>query len=103
MIVRGNGALARAQSVLEKPIQTILSGPAASIIGARSLSGLEYFIVSDIGGTTTDIATVRGGWPKLNPKGANVGGFRTLVRAIDMATIRLGGDSEVQFNTAGEI
>lgn len=103
MIVRGNGALARAQSVLEKPIQTILSGPAASIIGARSLSGLEYFIVSDIGGTTTDIVTVRGGWPKLNPKGANVGGFRTLVRAIDMATIRLGGDSEVQFNTAGEI
>ena len=101
MIVLGNGALTNAQSVLEKLIQTISSGPAASVIGARFLSGLEDIIVSDIGGTTTEIATVRDGWPQLDPKGANVGGFRTLARAIDMATIGFGGDNEVQFDTAG--
>jgi len=52
-------------------------------------------LISDIGGTTTDVATVRNGWPALNEAGADVGGYRTLVKAIDMKTLGLGGDSEV--------
>ena len=95
MIVKGDGSIASAESVMQTPIETILSGPAASVIGARYLTGESDFLISDIGGTTTDVATVIDGWPKLNDAGADVGGYRTLVKAIDMKTLGLGGDSEV--------
>ena len=103
MIVKGDGSIASADSIIEKPIETILSGPAASVIGANYISGLNNFIISDVGGTTTDVAIVRNGWPKLNEKGAMAGGYRTLVRAIDMQTIGLGGDSEVEINFKGVV
>ncbi|NNE62552.1 MAG: hypothetical protein HKN34_00585, partial [Gammaproteobacteria bacterium] len=103
MIVKGDGSIASADSVIEKPIETILSGPAASVIGANFLSGLNDFIIADIGGTTSDVATVRNGWPYLNEKGAMAGGYRTLVRAIDMQTVGLGGDSEVELDHKGNI
>lgn len=95
MIVKGDGSIASAESVMQTPIETILSGPAASVIGARYLTGESDFLISDIGGTTTDVATVVDGWPALNDAGADVGGYRTLVKAIDMKTMGLGGDSEV--------
>ena len=101
MIVKGDGSIANADSIIDKPIETILSGPAASVIGANYISGLNNFIISDVGGTTTDVAVVRNGWPTLNEKGAMAGGYRTLVRAIDMQTIGLGGDSEVEINFKG--
>jgi N-methylhydantoinase A/oxoprolinase/acetone carboxylase beta subunit len=96
MIVKGDGSIASAESVIAKPIETILSGPAASVIGARFLTGESDFLISDIGGTTTDVASVINGWPGLNNDGADVGGYRTLVKAIDMKTLGLGGDSEVE-------
>lgn len=103
MIVKGDGTIASARSVIEKPIETILSGPAASVIGARVLTGLNDFVVADMGGTTTDVATVTNGWPQLNARGANIGGFHTLVEAIDMQTIGLGGDSHVLIDESGTV
>lgn len=98
MIVKGDGSIANAESVMYTPIETIMSGPAASVIGARYLTGESDFLISDIGGTTTDAATVVDGWPALNNDGADVGGYRTLVKAIDMKTLGLGGDSEVEID-----
>ncbi|MBT5219813.1 MAG: hydantoinase/oxoprolinase family protein [Woeseia sp.] len=95
MIVKGDGSLASAELVIERPIETILSGPAASVIGARYLSREKNFLISDIGGTTTDIATAHDGWPDVNHEGSLVGEYRTMVHAIDMQTSGLGGDSEV--------
>jgi len=95
MIVKGDGSLASAELVIERPIETILSGPAASVIGARYLSREKNFLISDIGGTTTDIATAHDGWPDVNHEGSLVGEYRTMVHAIDMRTSGLGGDSEV--------
>lgn len=96
MVVRGDGALMSAAQARERPIETILSGPAASIVGARWLTGVDTALVSDIGGTTTDIALLRGGRPAIDPQGARVGGWRTMVEAVAMRTTGLGGDSEVQ-------
>jgi len=103
MIVKGDGTLATAETVAERPIETILSGPAASVIGAKFLSGLGDFVLSDIGGTTTDVATLKGGWPRLNREGSVVGGWRTMVHAIDMQTLGLGGDSEVAMDGPGAV
>jgi len=103
MIVKGDGSLALAQSVATRPIETVLSGPAASLVGAQWLSGLQSFIMSDMGGTTTDLGVLIDGRPRVNEEGAEVGGWRTMVRAIDVRTIGLGGDSEVALGVAGKL
>ncbi len=95
MVVRGDGALVSAAFARQRPIETILSGPAASLVGARFLAGVDAAIVSDIGGTTTDVAVLAAGRPRLDPEGATVGGWRTMVEAVAMRTFGLGGDSEV--------
>ena len=96
MVVRGDGSLVSADFVLDRPIETILSGPAASLVGAAHLVGSDDAVISDIGGTTTDIAVLRGGEPELGQDGATVGGHRTMVEAVAMHTHGIGGDSEVQ-------
>lgn len=99
MIVRGDGSLVSAAFAGERPIETILSGPAASVIGALHLANVTDGLVVDIGGTTTDVAVISNGRPSVTGGGAVVGGHRTMVEAVDMATIGLGGDSEVRIDT----
>ena len=101
MVVRGDGALISAAEARLRPIETILSGPAASLVGARHLTGLDNAVVSDIGGTTTDVAVLDGGRPRLDADGAVVGGYRTMVEAVAMRTFGLGGDSEVRIDDRG--
>jgi len=103
MIVKGDGTLALAESVATRPIETVLSGPAASLVGAQWLSGLQSFIMSDMGGTTTDLGILIDGRPKVTAQGAEVGGWRTMVRAIDVRTVGLGGDSEIHLGPQGKI
>ncbi len=98
MIVKGDGSLVRAAWALHRPIETILSGPAASVVGAWHLAGQRDVWVVDVGGTTTDIAVLRDGRPRLNPQGAQVGSWRTMVEAVDVHTVGLGGDSRVCLN-----
>ena len=106
MVVKGDGSLVRAEWALQRPIETILSGPAASAVGAWHLAGQDGTNVKDgdlwvvdVGGTTTDIAALRSGHPRLNPEGAQVGHWRTMVEAVDVHTVGLGGDSHVQLNS----
>jgi len=95
-IVGGDGKLLSAAEARQRPVETILSGPAASVIMARATTGLANGIVIDMGGTTSDIAVLRGGQPGLSPNGALVGGWPTSVSAVDVRTCGLGGDSHVQ-------
>ena len=101
MVVRGDGALISSAEARLRPIETILSGPAASLVGARYLTGLDRAVVSDIGGTTTDVAVLEGGQPRLAEEGAVVGGHRTMVEAVALRTYGLGGDSEVHIDDRG--
>src|SRR6056297_196165 len=103
MVVRGDGALISAAQARARPIETILSGPAASIVGARWMTGADHALVSDIGGTTTDVAVLRDGKPMIDPAGARVGPWGTMVEAVAMRTTGLGGDSEVQVIDEGLI
>jgi len=97
MMVQGDGTLVNVASALRRPVGTVLSGPAASVLGACALSGHRDAIVADMGGTTTDIAVVRGGLPELGFDGAMVGQWRPMVEAVKVYAIGLGGDSEVRF------
>jgi len=103
MVVKGDGSLVRAEWAMQRPIETILSGPAASAVGAWHLAGRRSVWVVDVGGTTTDIAALHDGQPRLNPDGARVGGWRTMVEAVDVHTAGLGGDSHVRFDCQGQL
>ncbi len=100
MVVQGDGSLITAEMALSRPVETILSGPAASLVGAQYLANEKDMIVSDMGGTTSDVAVLRDGRPVLDESGAVVGGFRTMVRAVSVRTYGLGGDSEIRWDTA---
>lgn len=95
MVVKGDGSMMSADVAMLRPVETILSGPAASIVGAIHLANSPVTVVSDIGGTTTDIAILHDGNPQIAREGALVGGFRTFVEAVDVYTVGLGGDSQV--------
>ncbi|MCI1304896.1 MAG: hydantoinase/oxoprolinase family protein [Lachnospiraceae bacterium] len=103
MIVKGDGSLMTASCAKRKPIETVLSGPASSVMGGMFLSGCKDAFVIDIGGTTTDIANVRNGSLKIRDEGARVGKWYTHVRAAEIFTAGLGGDSRIFLNGKKEI
>ena len=103
MVVKGDGSLMSADQAEERPVETIMSGPAASVIGGLFLSGKDDGVVVDIGGTTTDIARLHDRRVSLCPEGATCGGWQTRVKAIQMYTHGLGGDSWCRIHEDGRI
>lgn len=95
MMMKCDGSLVRIEEALQRPVESIFSGPAASLVGAAHLTGLETCATVDVGGTSTDIAMISGGIPEISDSGARVGGWKTMVKAIRMETSALGGDSLV--------
>ena len=95
-VVKGDGSIATEKSIKEKPIDTALSGPAASMIGTINLTGIENAVVTDMGGTTTDTGIVKDKRVELSEKGADIGGWRIKIKSAKLHTIGLGGDSAVQ-------
>jgi len=97
VVVKGDGTLMSSDMAKHRPVETILSGPAASVAGARHLTGIKDALVVDMGGTTTDTAALENNLVSLNEKGSNVGGHRTHVQALEIRTTGLGGDSLIGF------
>lgn len=98
MMVKGNGSLINTRTALRQPVGTVLSGPAASVVGACALSGMDNAIIADMGGTTTDIAVVTNGQPELSSDGVRIGDWKPMVEAVRVISTGLGGDSEVRFS-----
>jgi N-methylhydantoinase A/oxoprolinase/acetone carboxylase beta subunit len=81
---------------MDFPAQTILSGPAASVMGSLAFAfDDEESLVMDIGGTTTDMAILVKHVPVLNPLGICLGPYKTLIRSLESHSIPVGGDSNV--------
>jgi len=103
MVVRGDGTLMSDEFAARTPVETIHSGPAASAIGGRFLSGLDDALVVDVGGTTTDLALVENGQVTVTTEGAMVGEYKTSVQAANLLSIALGGDSHITYARDGRI
>lgn len=96
-IVKADGGTMPLKMAREKPIQSIFSGPAASVMGVLgTVPADEDALLLDIGGTTTDMAVLVNGVPLLERDGISIGGHRTLVRALQVESIGIGGDSFVR-------
>lgn len=96
MVVRTDGSLMSAKLALTRPVETILSGPAASILAGRSFTDMEDYLIIDMGGTTTDVSVVNNGKPVMADSGVQIGGWRTYVKGVFVDTFALGGDSAVR-------
>lgn len=94
-ISQNDGTLMSADFVRAYPALTFASGPTNSLRGAYKLTGLEDAIVVDIGGTTSDIGVLQGGFPRESNVIVNIGGIRTNFRMPDILAVGLGGGSLV--------
>lgn len=96
-ILKADGGTMSLDASLDSPGQTILSGPAASVMGSLPFAAEnEETLVLDIGGTTTDMAILLRQVPLLDPFGIELGGFKTLIRALRTHSVPVGGDSAVR-------
>ena len=98
MVVKGDGSHMLDRVAREFPVETVLSGPAASVVGAAQLFANADAAVVDMGGTTLDVALIRNGAPILSETGARIGEFQTSIKAMAIQTIGLGGDSEIDLS-----
>jgi N-methylhydantoinase A/oxoprolinase/acetone carboxylase beta subunit len=94
-MVKSDGTLTTVNVAKERPVETILTGPAASVIGTKYLTGLNDFIMIDQGGTTCLTSIVKNGWPLIDEEGATIASYKTRVKALKLRAIGLGGDSHI--------
>ena len=94
-VMKSNGGVMSADDIGEQPITTILSGPAAGVLGAALVATMAEFdsvLTLDAGGTSTDVSVVRSSEPTMTTEGA-VGRFPVKVPMVDVVTVGTGGGS----------
>lgn len=99
-ISQNDGTLISAEQAAGFPVLAIGSGPTNSMRGAAFLTGIEDAIVMDVGGTTTDIGVLAGGFPRESSIAVDIGGVRTNFRMPDILAIGLGGGTRVRLDPA---
>ncbi|SMF09490.1 N-methylhydantoinase A [Xaviernesmea oryzae] len=95
LLMQSNGGVAGAATIRQAPALTALSGPAAGVVGARSVAaacGIKDIITVDIGGTSADICLIKDGRIGLTQHG-KVGEWPLPLPMVDMVTIGAGGGS----------
>ncbi|MBC5648987.1 hydantoinase/oxoprolinase family protein [Christensenella tenuis] len=101
VIVRSDGTLMSEEFSRLRPVETILCGPAASVLGGVQLADEQNSMIIDMGGTTTDISLVKDGAPVRVKDGVSIGKWRTFVKGVFIDTFGLGGDSAVRLGDSG--
>ncbi|MBW1697000.1 MAG: hydantoinase/oxoprolinase family protein [Deltaproteobacteria bacterium] len=96
-ILKADGGNMKFESSIDHPGLTILSGPAASVMGSigYAAKGMDSLVI-DIGGTTTDMAILIDRVPLLDALGIELAGYKTLIRSLETHSVGIGGDSEVK-------
>jgi N-methylhydantoinase A/oxoprolinase/acetone carboxylase beta subunit len=95
-LTQNDGTVMSAEAAIALPLISFASGATNSMRGAAFLSGLADAMVIDVGGTSTDVGQLRGGFPREANSVVEIGGVRTLFRMPDLISIGLGGGSVVE-------
>ncbi|MGB8327018.1 MAG: hydantoinase/oxoprolinase family protein [Steroidobacteraceae bacterium] len=94
-ILRSDGGLASASSAEEFPVNLLMSGPAGGVTGALWVAlqaGFPNLLTVDVGGTSTDVALIQGGEPRLRRE-TTVGDVTVRASSVDIRTVGAGGGS----------
>ena len=105
LIMKSDGGVTSAATCVRQPVQTVLSGPAAGVVGAVSVAraaGHRDIISIDVGGTSADICLVRDGRPEVTKDGM-VGPFPLKLPMVDIHTIGAGGGSIAAVGAGGRL
>lgn len=98
VIVRSDGSLMSREFARLRPVETLLCGPVASLMGAQELTSAKNAIIVDMGGTTTDVAFLQNGHPRRVNGGIHIGNWDTFVKGLFVDTFALGGDSGIRLH-----
>jgi len=104
-IMKSNGGVLSANEVVNQPITTVLSGPAAGALGAALIcgrAGFDKVLTCDGGGTSTDVSVVLDGEPTLTTEGT-VGAYPSKIPMIDVVTVGAGGGSIAWISREGTL
>jgi N-methylhydantoinase A len=105
MIMESSGGVMTAKAAREKPVYTVLSGPAGGVVASTfigRLTGFQNLITIDMGGTSTDISLILNGKPVLTSEG-NIAGIPIRVPIIDINAIGAGGGSIAWIDEGGAL
>ncbi len=94
-LTQNDGTVMLAEVAEAYPVYSFASGPTNSMRGAAFLSKRDEALVIDVGGTTTDIGSLRHGFPREANNVVEIGGVRTLFRMPDLLSLGLGGGTIV--------
>jgi N-methylhydantoinase A len=103
--IHSNGGLMSVAAVMQAPVRTCVSGPAAGVVGAASIgiaAGLPDLITFDVGGTSTDVSLIEGGRP-LFTSARSVAGYPVKTPMLDIHVIGAGGGSIARLDDAGAL
>ena len=104
-VMKSNGGVLSAEEVVNQPITTVLSGPAAGALGAAVVAeraGFRQVVTLDGGGTSTDVTVVVDGQPALTTEGT-IGNYPSKIPMIDVVTVGAGGGSIAWISREGTL
>lgn len=101
MIMRGDGGVMEISEMKKRPVLTMLSGPAASVMGSLIYLRASNGIYFEVGGTTSNIGVIKNGRPAIDY--SIVGGHKTYISSLDVRVVGDAGGSMIRANKNGVI
>lgn len=102
-LLTGSGELVPIEQALDFPLDTILTGPAASYVGSKQLSRERNYLLLDIGGTSLDITKIENGKTRFKKDASVIGNYEFQIRTLDLQSFATGGDSHIKLNSLGDV